>query len=233
MPANKARNRKRLSKRPRRRLAVSRAHAPSDLRIAAIDIGSNSIHMIVAQLDAAGGITTLWRIKEMVGLGRISFPSRRLSADAVGRAILTLRHFQKFAQQKEAAKIVAVATSAVREAENGGDFIERVRAELGLNVKVVSGKDEARLIYLGIRHAMDLSGGPHLLMDLGGGSVEFIVANESRPLYLESAKLGSARMTARFIKSDPPEAGELEALRRHYKRELGPICRQIPHRPGT
>jgi exopolyphosphatase/guanosine-5'-triphosphate,3'-diphosphate pyrophosphatase len=205
----------------------SRAEAPSDLRLAAIDVGSNSIHMVIAQIDAGGGVTTLWRLKEMVGLGRISFPSKRLTSNAMDRAIVTLRRFQQVAQQRQCEKIIAVATSAVREAENGGDFIERVRNELGLRVRVVNGKEEARLIYLGVKHAMDLHGGPHLLLDIGGGSVEFIVANETKPLYLESCKLGSARMTARFIKSDPVEAKDLKNLLNHYQHELEPVCTAI------
>lgn len=200
---------------------------PADIRLAAIDVGSNSIHMIVAQIDAAGGVTTLWRLKEMVGLGRISFPAKRLSADAMDRAVATLGRFQQVARQRGCEKICAVATSAVREAENGGDFIERVRNELGLRVRVVSGREEARLIYLGVRHATDLHGGPHLLLDIGGGSVEFIVATDTKPLLLESRKLGSARMTARYIKSDPVDAKELASLLRYYRQELGPLCDSI------
>src|SRR5688572_33003961 len=92
------------------------------LRLAAIDVGSNSVHMIVAQVDADGGVTTLWRMKEMVGLGRISFPSRRLTKDAMDRALMSLGRFKQAAQQRQAEKILAVATSAIREAENGGDF---------------------------------------------------------------------------------------------------------------
>ncbi len=214
----------RIASAPRRSL---KAPAPTDVRLAAIDVGSNSIHMIVAQIDAGGAVTTLWRLKEMVGLGRISFPARRLTADAMDRALVTLRRFQQVAQQRQCEKIVAVATSAVREAENGGDFIERVRGELGLRLRVVSGREEARLIYLGVRHAVDLKGGPHLLLDVGGGSVEFIVANDTKPLLLESRKLGSARMTAKFIKSDPVDARELGALMRHYRQELQPLCENI------
>src|SRR3954469_3997761 len=119
-----------------------------DFRIAAIDVGSNSLHMVVAQVDADGSLTTLWRMKEMVGLGRISFPSRRLTRDATDRAVITLRRFQQAAQARQCEKIVAVATSAVREAENGGDFLVRVRVELGLTIRIVSARDEARLIYL-------------------------------------------------------------------------------------
>src|SRR5277367_2936751 len=88
------------------------------LRLAAIDVGSNSIHMVVAQADADGGITTLWRLKEPVGLGRLSFPSRRLSAEAMVRAITVLERFQQAAHQRAAEKIIAVATSVIREAEN-------------------------------------------------------------------------------------------------------------------
>jgi exopolyphosphatase/guanosine-5'-triphosphate,3'-diphosphate pyrophosphatase len=203
------------------------AAPPPEVRLAAIDVGSNSIHMIIAQVDAGGGVTTLWRMKEMVGLGRISFPGKRLSADAMDRAIATLARFQQAALQRGCEQVVAVATSAVREAENGGDFIERIRNELGLRIKVVSGRDEARLIYLGVRHATDLNGGPHLLLDIGGGSVEFIVATEAKPLLLESRKLGSARMTAKFVKSDPIEAKDLTNLLRHYRQELTPLCESI------
>src|SRR6266581_4070137 len=160
-----------------------------DLRLAAIDVGSNSLHMIVAQIGVDGAVTTLWRAKEMVGLGRASFPSQRLSRDAMEQAILALRRFQQEAFTRHCEKIIAVATSAVREASNGGDFILQARRELGINLRVVSARDEARLIYLGVRHAADLKGGPHLIVDIGGGSVELIVADENRPLLLESRKL--------------------------------------------
>src|SRR5689334_7477700 len=86
---------------------------PPELRLAAIDVGSNSIHMIIAQIDGSGGVTTLWRLKEMVGLGRISFPGRRLSADAADRAIATLARFQQVALQRGCERVIAVATSAV------------------------------------------------------------------------------------------------------------------------
>ena len=148
-----------------------------ELRIAAIDVGSNSLHMVIAQADPDGGVTTLWRMKEMVGLGRMSFPSRRLSRESMDRATASLARFQQVARIRGCEKILAVATSAVREAVNGGDFLHRVRQELGMTIRVVSARDEARLIYLGVRHAIDLGDRPHFIMDVGGGSVEFIVAD--------------------------------------------------------
>jgi exopolyphosphatase/guanosine-5'-triphosphate,3'-diphosphate pyrophosphatase len=203
-----------------------------DLRLAAIDVGSNSLHMIVAQIGVDGAVSTLWRAKEMVGLGRMSFPSHRLSRESMDQAILALRRFQQEAYTRHCEKVVGVATSAVREATNGGDFILRARRELGINIRVVSARDEARLIYLGVRHAADLTGGPHLIVDIGGGSVEFIVADEHRPLLLESRKLGAARMTAQFVKSDPIHVDELERLLKHYEQELDPLVAAIQaHRP--
>ena len=214
-------------------LSAQRAHpslpAPygPEFRIAAIDVGSNSLHMVVAQADPDGSVTTLWRMKEMVGLGRISFPSRQLSADAMDRAISTLRRFQQAARARGCEKILAVATSAVREAENGGDFLRRARRELGMGVKVVSARDEARLIYLGVRHAVELGTRPHFILDIGGGSVEFIVADRTKAALLESRKLGAARMTAQFVSTDPISPADLKALLAHYEKELAPVCDSI------
>ncbi len=205
----------------------SKSDSRESLRLAAIDVGSNSIHMIVAQADADGGITTLWRLKEPVGLGRLSFPSRRLSAESMNRAITVLERFQNAAHQRQAEKIVAVATSAVREAENGGDLIERVRRQLGLYIRVVSARDEARLIYLAVRHAMPLRSQPHLMIDIGGGSLEFVVGDDKQATLLDSRKLGAARMTAQFVKSDPISDADHRLLLKHYDKELTPVVEQI------
>jgi exopolyphosphatase/guanosine-5'-triphosphate,3'-diphosphate pyrophosphatase len=197
------------------------------MRIAAIDIGSNSIHMIVAEADVEGGITTLWRMKEMVGLGRETFPSRAIPRETIERAMAVLTRFQQAALQRQCEHVCAVATSAVREASNGGDFIERIARTLNLDVRVISGREEARLIYLGVRHTLPLKGGQHLVVDIGGGSVEFIVGDDRRHLLLESRKLGAARMTAQFIKSERISDDERDALLAHYDKELAPIVGDI------
>ncbi|MCS7032717.1 MAG: Ppx/GppA family phosphatase, partial [Phycisphaerae bacterium] len=214
------------SSRSRRSLTAAVSGSAS-LRLAAIDIGSNSVHMIVAQADADGGVTTLWRMKEPVGLGRISFPSKNLSREAIERALTVLGRFKQAAQQRQCEKIIAVATSAVREAHNGGDLIERIRRELGLHVRVVTARDEARLIYTAVRHALKLKSRPHLIVDIGGGSVEFIVGDQQRATILESRKLGAARMTAQFVHTDPISKEERKALQRHYERELAPLFDEI------
>src|SRR5262245_34680730 len=169
----------------RRAAAVSR----DSLRLAAIDVGSNSVHMVIAQADTDGAITTLWRMKEMVGLGRMSFPSRKLSRESMDRAATALARFQQAAQQRQSEKVIAVATSAIREAENGGDFIMRIKRELGLYIRVISAREEARMIYLAVRHALPLRDKPYLIIDIGGGSVEFIVGDQRHAVLLESRKL--------------------------------------------
>ena len=209
-----------------RKPATVGVSAPS-IRLAAIDIGSNSIHMIVAQADADGAVTTLWRMKEPVGLGRISFPSKNLSTEAMNRAVAVLARFKQAAQQRQCEKIIAVATSAVREAVNGGDLIERVKRELGLYVRVVSARDEARLIYLAVRHALDLRDRPHLVIDIGGGRGGFIVGHAPQTSVLESRKLGAARITARFVRSDPLSKEDRRAIERHFDRELSPLLESI------
>jgi exopolyphosphatase/guanosine-5'-triphosphate,3'-diphosphate pyrophosphatase len=145
------------------------------------------------------------------------------------RAIMALARFKQAAQQRQAEKIVAVATSAIREAENGGDFIERAKREVGLYVRVVSARDEARMIYIAVRHACNLKDQPHLIVDIGGGSVEFIVGDERKAAVLESRKLGAARMSAKFVHADPISDDDKKALLRHYDKELSPLVETINH----
>lgn len=159
------------------------------------------------------------------GPHQLSLASAQRRGDCSG--ILALKRFGGIATRRQCEKIVAVATSAVREAENGGDFIECARQEAGVHIRVVSAREEAHLIYLGVRHAVDLSGGPHLIIDIGGGSVELIVADNKHATLLESRKLGAARMTAKFIHSDPPKKREVEALLRHFAEELDPLLARI------
>ena len=197
------------------------------MRMAAIDVGSNSIHMIVAEADVHGGITTLWRMKEMVGLGRSSFSSNVIPREAMDRAQAVMARFYQAAQQRQSEKIFAVATSAIREARNGPEFAERLARQIGIDVRVISGREEARYIYLGVRHSCQLANGPHLIIDIGGGSVEFVVGDSKKEMLLESRRLGASRMTAGFVKSDPISESDHVNLVAHYDEELRPVCERI------
>ena len=197
------------------------------VRLAAIDVGSNSVHMVVADVGAGGRIEVVDRVKEMVRLGRRAFSTGRLGAEAMQLAARTLRTFARLARARHVEQLTAVATSAVRESRNGAEFVRRLRRETGLEVRVISGIEEARLISRAAHHALGLEGGPHLLIDVGGGSVEISLARDGRPLWLRSFPLGTARLTERFILRDPPSAGQVRQLERHLARELRPVLDRV------
>jgi exopolyphosphatase / guanosine-5'-triphosphate,3'-diphosphate pyrophosphatase len=190
------------------------------MRLAAIDVGSNSVHMVVADVTREGHIEVVDRVKEVVRLGRRVFITGRLTAEAMDSAARALKNFVRVARARGVKRLRAVATSAVREACNRAVFLKRIRRETGLAVDVIDGPEEARLIFIAARYALGLDGGPHLLLDLGGGSAELVLVRESRPLWMRSMPLGVARLTERFLTSDPPTDSQVSALEAHLKREL-------------
>lgn len=172
--------------------------------LAAIDIGTNSIHMVVAQIDPAlPAFTIIAKEKDTVRLGDRHPETGNLTPEAMARAIAALQRCQELAKSFNAEQIVAVATSAVREAPNGRDFIEQVNTELGLFVNLISGQEEARRIYLGVLSGMELNNHPHIIIDIGGGSTELILGDSHEPRFLSSTKVGAVRLTAEFITTDP------------------------------
>ncbi len=201
------------------------------MRIAAIDVGSNSIHMVVAQVESDGRFHVLDRAKEMVRLGQQSLNKGRLSPDAIDAGTRTLAAFRTLAERQGAVRFKAVATSAVREAANGGDFIRNVERKIGLRIRVIPGREEARLVYLGVRHAIDLRGGPSLIVDAGGGSVELVLTEDGRAVSLHSAKLGVSRLSEKYLISDPPSSKELARLESRLAEELDPVFSEIGSRP--
>jgi len=193
------------------------------MRLAAIDVGSNSVHMVVADVTRGGHLVVVDRVKELVRLGRRVFLTGRLTAESMDLAARALKHFQQVAQVRRVKRLRVVATSAVREAANRSVFLKRIRRETGLAVEVIDGQEEARLIFNAARYALGLDGGPHLLLDVGGGSVELVLVREGRPLWLRSFPLGTARLTERFLTSDPPREAQVSALTAHLKRELAEV----------
>jgi exopolyphosphatase/guanosine-5'-triphosphate,3'-diphosphate pyrophosphatase len=196
------------------------------MRLGAIDVGSNSVHMIVADVSREGHIEVVDRVKEMVRLGRRSFTTGRLTAESMDLAVRAMVNFKRLLRVRRVERLRAVATSAVREARNRREFIRRIKRETGLTVEVISGLDEARLIFQAARHALGLEGGPHLLVDVGGGSVELVLVRDGKPLWMRSVKLGAARLAERFLVDDPPSRAELTRLEAHLERAIGPLMRK-------
>jgi len=209
----------------RQRAGALRTPPPS--KIGAIDVGSNSIHLVMAEIMPDGDFRTLGRDKAMIHLGRGGFRQHVLTQRAMDDGIAALTRFLKMARLKGIRDIRAVASSAVREATNGGDFVQRVRREAGLELHIISPLEEARLIYLAVRHTVDLGGQDRLIFDVGGGSLELIVGNAHRPRALASAKLGVSRLAELLLHDDPPTDAQLKDLRRHIDAALEPIYRQV------
>ncbi len=192
------------------------------VRVCVIDLGTNSFHSVIVDVYPNGVFEEVDRIKEMVRLGEAGLVTHRLTEAAMDRGVGALGRIRLLADGWGVLEYMAYATSAVREAENGGDFIERVQAETGIHIRPISGEKEAALIYKGVRRAVDLPV-PALLVDIGGGSTEFIVADSREVYYAVSMKLGSARMTEQFVWGDPVASASFKALRRHYREGLRPV----------
>ena len=192
------------------------------MKIAAIDIGSNSIHMVTAQVRQSD-FEILDRAKEMVGLARGTLTNGRLSPETMEFGLKTLATFKRLAERQGADPILAVATSAVREASNGGEFVLQAWERFGLHIDVITGSQEARLIFAAARHATDFRGQRPLVVDIGGGSIEIVQGEGNKIRWQQSLKLGVVRLTERFFKSDPPKAGEITAFKAFVRESLDPV----------
>lgn len=194
------------------------AATESNRIIAAIDMGTNSFHMVVARIDAKlPAFTIIAREKDTVRLGDCEPKTGRLKLEVMERAIATLRRFQGIAKTFNAEQIIAVATSAVREAPNGRDFLKQVADELDLNVSLISGQEEARRIYLGVLSGMEFNNQSQVIIDIGGGSTELIIGDSVEPLCLTSTKIGAVRLTGEFVKTDPISREEFAYLQAYIR----------------
>ena len=173
------------------------------MRLAAIDIGTNSIHMIVVRVRADQSFEIVDREKVMVRLGAGGLDGRALTAEAMSAALQTLTTFKRLAEANGVDQILAVATSAVRESKNGGAFLERIERETGIRALVITGADEARLIHQAAVYGVDVGTGRALVIDIGGGSVEITLGTATSIQLARSFKLGVLRLTERFVRSDP------------------------------
>ena len=193
--------------------------------LAAIDVGTNSVHMVIARQVPGGSPEVLVRERMPVRLGSGGADMRRLLPDAVDRAINALVECRHIADAHDA-EVVAVATSAVREADNQSDLLRRANSEARVPVQVISGVEEARLIHLGAMGAVPIAGRPHVVIDIGGGSTEVIVGNGTAPAMARSMKLGHIRLTDRFFPAGVIADGAVKACRRHIRSFVAPVAQE-------
>jgi exopolyphosphatase / guanosine-5'-triphosphate,3'-diphosphate pyrophosphatase len=194
---------------------------PIDPIIAAIDIGTNSIHMVVVRIvTSLPAFTIIAREKETVRLGDRDLQTGNLTPAAIDRAFGALKRCQEIAKSLNAQQILAVATSAVRESPNGNEFVRSIEAELGLVVNIISGQEEARRIYLGVLSGVEFNNTPHLIIDIGGGSTELILGDSQEPRTLSSTKIGAVRLTAEFIPHNPVSDRDFSCLQAFVRGQL-------------
>jgi exopolyphosphatase/guanosine-5'-triphosphate,3'-diphosphate pyrophosphatase len=197
----------------------------------AIDVGTNSIHLIVVELDAAFDTSrVVYKAREMVRLGSDdALESGRLSRKAMERGVEAIARFNEAAHARGARRVRAVATSAVRETENGTEFREMVQARTGLQLEILDGNEEARLIHLGVANGYPLYDRVACIIDIGGGSTEFVVADGERPYLVDSVKLGSLRLYDAFLRGAPDPVRAARRLDAHVNEVLAPIAERVRH----
>ena len=195
--------------------------------IAAIDVGTNSFHLVVASVDPDGHLEVLTREREPVRLGSGGEDMKRLEPAAIDRGIAALDRMRRIATHAGATTINAVATSAVREAANRHEFVTRARDEAGIHIEVVSGIEEARLIHQGVLGAVPVFDERHLVIDIGGGSTEFIVGEGAEPQLLRSLKLGAIRLTDRFFPEGRTCKRTVRECRHYIESFLGHLPSEI------
>jgi exopolyphosphatase / guanosine-5'-triphosphate,3'-diphosphate pyrophosphatase len=197
------------------------------LKLAAIDIGSNSIKLVVVDAAASDSFAVLTREKEPVRLGHNTLRQGHLSSSAIERASDCLRRFRSIAEARGAEQVLAVATASVREADNSAEFIEEVERQTGVRVEVLSPIEEARLIGLAASKGCVPSGASLINIDIGGGSTEISLVQDGTPKQLVSVKLGAVGLTEQFIASDPVKPKELRALRNEIAAALERPGREV------
>ena len=192
---------------------------PSDkIILGAIDIGTNSIHMAIVEVDPQlATFTIVAKEKDTVRLGESDRKTGKLTPQAISRALDTLQRCQTLAVSFKVQHLFAVATSAVREAPNGAAFLKQIYEELGLQVNLISGQEEARRIYLGVLSGMEFNDRPHIIIDIGGGSTELILADRREERFLSSTKVGAVRLMRDCVSSDPISEIELTSLRAYVR----------------
>lgn len=188
--------------------------------IAALDLGTNSFHLVVARHQGGRRFDVITREKEMIRLGHGATDMKHLAPEAIDRAVASIARMAEIARSHEARHLRAVATSATREAANAEEFLSRVRSQTGVEIEVISGVEEARLIYLGVLQAVPVYEQRCLLIDIGGGSTELLLGERAEVLAARSFKLGAVRLTDRYFPGGVVERGAIAACADHIRSVL-------------
>lgn len=196
------------------------------MSVAAVDIGTNSVRLLVADIDAAGNVIPRRRLMRITRLGQGVDATHELHHDAIRRTLDVLGAYAEIIGEHDVTGVRVTATSATRDATNRDAFLEAARAELGIEPELITGAEEAGLSFSGATSQLEAPE-PFLVVDIGGGSTEFILGTEA-PEQLVSIDVGCVRVTERFLHSDPPRPEELSNAVSFVRDELGDVDREVP-----
>ncbi|MDY6855329.1 MAG: Ppx/GppA phosphatase family protein [Thermodesulfobacteriota bacterium] len=197
-------------------------------RFASVDIGTNTIRLLIADLDKNGELKRVLHRMEITRLGENLVKGGEILPGAIERSIGVLKGYSNLTKKYKTKETFAVATSVFREANNRDEFLKRVYKSTGLKIKIISGIEEARICFLGIVSAMGCLIDNILVIDVGGGSTELLIANGKNPITAYSLHLGAVYLTERFIQSDPPMRSELDDMRYFIDKSISSITRYMP-----
>jgi exopolyphosphatase/guanosine-5'-triphosphate,3'-diphosphate pyrophosphatase len=200
-------------------------------RLAAIDIGSNSVRLLVAEALRGGNYRILDEEREPTRLGRSVSSKGRLDEESMDRTLAALRSFKEIAAGYQVTSLRTIATCAVRESRNGPEFCRRVREQVGLDVEVISGEREARLAFASVQHAFDLTGKNVIVADIGGGSTELVFATGNLIESIFSTPLGAVRLTEQFGLGEGSEGAEFDQGVERLEHEVAAALKKRTTRP--
>ena len=197
------------------------------MRIAVIDLGTNTFNLLIVDMGEDQGYKILYNNKLPVKLGKSGIDKKEIRPDAITRGLNALeRHLQTISEYK-VEKTYAFATSAIRSARNGDQFVKLAKQRCGIDVEIINGEREAELIYYGVKQAVRLSEEKVLILDIGGGSNEFIIADKDHIFWKKSYPLGVARLLSKFKPSDPISIEEIEFISNYLEERLSDLFEEF------
>lgn len=201
------------------------------MKIAVIDLGTNTFNLLIVEVNSDKSYSTVFQTKISVKLAEGGMNKGFIADLAFARGIEAFNTHFATTQKYKVDKIYAFATSAIRGASNGSEFVQKVKNDTGVDIQVISGDREAELIYYGVRSAVEMTEDASLIIDIGGGSTEFIIANKNQIFWKQSFLLGAARLLELFPPSDPITDNEIIVFVNHLKTELQPLFEAIKKYP--
>lgn len=193
------------------------------MKLAILDLGTNTFHLLIIKLKKDGTTKKLFKSKTIVKLGKDTISKRRINDAAFRRGMDAIEHYAAIISKHKPDKLFALATSAIRSAENQGEFIRMAKEKTGIQIQVISGEKEAELIYYGVRQCVPLTAEKVLIMDIGGGSTEFIIANQDKIFWKKSFDIGASRLLQLINPSDPINETEINNLCNYLHAVLNPL----------